>query len=83
MALSGKIRFTEIIAGAENGEMFVGFITANLVGLATAADDAVNIFASITFMKEDGAFAISFDRGMIEQVLERARGQKSEQGEIF
>ena len=83
MASTGKIGFAEEIAGAEDRQMFLSFITADLVGFATAADDSVNILAGVTFVKENRAFAIGFDGGMIEQVLERARGQKSEQGEIF
>ena len=62
MAAAGKIGFAEVITGSQNGEMFDRFVAQDLVGLATAAENAVNVFAGVSFLKQERAFAIGLDR---------------------
>ena len=71
---AGKIGFAEIITGAENREVLDSAIATDLVGLATAADDSINVLARVTFLEQNLAFSKRFDGGMIEQVFKGAFG---------
>ena len=81
--MSRKIRFAQKIAGAEDCKMFQRTVTANVIGLATATNDAIDAFAGITFLEQNSAFSESIDGRVIEKIFERALGQQSEEREIF
>ena len=80
---AGKIGFAEVITGAKDGEVFKGAVAEDLVRLAPPADNPINRFTGVSFLKEGRAFSVCFDGRMIEQFLEGALGQKGEQREAF
>jgi hypothetical protein len=83
MSPAGKIGFTEEITGAENRAVLQSSIAQDLKRLATAADNPIDSFASVSFLEQSRAFSVGFDGRMIEQFLEGGLGQQSEQREAF